>query len=95
MAKSIVVKVLAMKQDDFVRHLPFLLPNGYSVDTETWVFKEPRRMLTIRMHSTADRVLGSLRLPLLRVEFEFDAYSEQEVDVFMRRLSQVYHRGGG
>lgn len=90
-----LVKTLAMTQDDFVRHLPFLLPDGYSVDTETWVLKEPRRMLTIRMHSAADRVLGSLRLPQLRVEFEFDAYSEQDVDGFMRRLSRLYHRGGG
>ncbi len=84
-----------MTQVDFVRHLPVLLPDGYSVDAETWLLKESGRLLTIRMHSTADRKLGSLRLPQLRVEFEFDAYSEQEVDVFMRRLSQVYHRGGG
>jgi|GEM_PF-5927971 len=84
-----------MTQDDFVRHLPVLLPDGYSVDAEAWLLKESGRVLTIRMRSTADRVLGKLRLPQLRVEFEFDAYSEQEVDVFMRRLSQVYHRGGG
>ncbi|CCE22469.1 conserved protein of unknown function [Methylotuvimicrobium alcaliphilum 20Z] len=94
-AKSILVKTLAMTQDDFVRHLPILLPDGYSVDAETWLLNESGRMLTIRMNSNADRVLGKLRLPQLRVEFEFDAYSEQEVDVFMCRLSRLYHRGGG
>ncbi|WP_404359957.1 hypothetical protein [Methylotuvimicrobium sp. KM1] len=75
--------------------MPVLLPDGYSVDAETWLLKESGRLLKVRMHSTSDRVLGKLRLPQLRVEFEFDAYSEQDVDGFMCRLLRLYHRGGG
>lgn len=42
-----------------------------------------------------DRQLGSLDLPMTRVDYTFEGHSQEEMDVFMSHLSQHTVRTGG
>src|SRR5690606_26166404 len=89
------IKAMAMTSGDIVRHLPLLLPgDACSIDAGSIVYQEPYRMLRINLCAASERVLVALRLRLLRVEFVFEGYAEQDVDEFMRRFEEVYRRGG-
>lgn len=57
--------------------------------------RDGAREVTIDLVYEGNRHLGSLDLPMTRVDFEFNGYIEEEVSAFMDRLSLHTLRLGG
>ena len=50
---------------------------------------------SVRLTRIAPLAIGMVRLERHRVEIEFDGFSAEEQDRFMRRFALYYQRGGG
>lgn len=50
---------------------------------------------TIRIRPMPERVMGSLRLPVLAVDIDLAAASPDQASEFVRRFERGFHRGGG
>jgi hypothetical protein len=84
--------------DEFERVLPLAMrdwsvtgqiPQWHIGDTEG------RALATVRVEPRPERVMGSLRLPVLLVRIAFNAIDEPLVDEFVQRFERGFHRGGG
>ncbi len=81
---------------DFLRHLPTAV--DYSpfeiVGNQVIVHNETGKIY-ITMHSEPIRNLGSLKLPMENIKFEFDGHSDHTADAFMDNYRQHTLRAGG
>lgn len=58
------------------------------------VVRDGSKHVTIDLASEPHRNLGSLDLPMTRVEFAFDGFTDAEVDQFMLQLESHMAPGG-
>ena len=61
---------------------------GARVETDVGV-------INISLGEEATRRLGLLEVPVTRVTLEFQGYSAEEYEVFMRRFNLGFQKGGG
>lgn len=54
-----------------------------------------QELATVSIEPKAERVIGALRLPVLRVHIEFEDIGEPLLDAFRLRFERGFHRGGG
>lgn len=64
------------------------------VDNQVTVYDKDRQ-IRITVHDEPIRHLGSLSLPMEKVEFSLQGYSEEEADEFMETYRQHTFRAGG
>lgn len=77
---------------DFVRLLPLATGDGSLRETADGFAGNGWRL---RLTPIPPLVIGSIRLERHRVELALDGLSPAVQEVFMRRFSQHYQRGGG
>ena len=82
------------------QHFKDMLTDAFSdsvqkVEGNTIHLEEGSRNVRVELHEQPNRQLGSLDLPMERVRFEFDGYSEDEADDFMERYRTASMRTGG
>ena len=82
------------------RHFKELLTDAFSgsvqkVEDNAIHLSEGSKSVRVELHEQPDRQLGSLDLPMERIRFEFDGYSEAEADDFMERYRTAAMRTGG
>lgn len=69
--------------------------HDYEVTGDQVVVRDAGRRLVIHLVYEGDRKLGSLELPMVRVDYDFVGYTAEEADDFMKHLSQHLMRIGG
>lgn len=64
---------------------------------DLWHVVDPqgRPIATIRIAPMAERRIGALSLPVLRVRIDFDGPESAREAEFVRRFERGFHRGGG
>lgn len=81
---------------EFYRLLPVALgeckyarmDNGVTIDDE-------QGQLMIQLGPQAERVIGSMRVPVTCMTFSFSGYTPSQVEAFMGRFERSFQRGGG
>ena len=84
--------------DEFDRVLPLAM-RDWSVTGQIprWHIQhtEGRVVATVHIEPRPERVMGSLRLPVLSVRIAFEDIGEALVNEFVQRFERGFHRGGG
>lgn len=93
MPERTIVRDMTISEGDFLRLLPDAL--GISADSATGNEITVPGKLTLRWSCLGERRLGSLALPVLRVELRFLGYAQHEADQALARFDLQYQRGGG
>ena len=87
---------MGLTHAEFFRTLPAAMGGQTYVVSESRVsVEDDDRRLTILLDSEGERRIALLRLPVTRVSFEFSGYTQQDIDVFMKRFERHFQRGGG
>ena len=87
---------MQLKREVFLRELPQAI--GYlehEISDNKVTVKDGDRRVEIALTDEGERHLGSLDLPMERIDFEFIGYTQKEVDAFMERFDQQTLREGG
>jgi len=81
---------------EFFRNLPNAISNRpfEVIDNRVIVYDEDRKV-NITVDEEPVRKLGSLELPMEKISFEFDGFSEVAVDEFMKTYREHNLRCGG
>jgi len=81
---------------DFFRNLPSAVDNRpfEVIDNRVIVYDEDRTV-NITVHDEPIRKLGSLELPMEKIQFEFNGYSDAAADKFMDIYREHNMRCGG
>lgn len=91
-----IVRDMTISEEDFLRLLPEALGiSAVSAPKNQITVKRGLRQLTLRWSCLGERRLGSLALPVLRVELRFLGYAQHEADQALARFDLQYQRGGG
>lgn len=87
---------MTVTRAEFLRLLPAAVGGEVFVEEpDAFLHREPHRSWHIVFTGLPELRIGLVRLARHRVEFEFDAYSEDEIDAFMARFELYFRRGGG
>lgn len=88
-------KQMGITRNEFRRSLPAAVEGGVeSAGNGGFAVVDGPRRVSITCREQPDRVLGSLRLPVLRVDFDFDGYSGSQVRAFIDRFDRSFLRMG-
>jgi len=85
---------MSLTRKEFFRLLPAAV-GSFEVDGESVRGFEGACGWAIRLVPLADRRLGGLALPRLRVEITLEGYTGEERDAFMERFRRGFLHGGG
>jgi len=81
---------------DFFRNLPNAVNNlPFEVIENRVIVYDKERTVDITVHDEPMRKLGSLKLPMEKISFEFNGYSDEAVDEFMDNYNEHNMRCGG
>ena len=69
--------------------------HDFEVTGDKIVVRDEGKRVVMDLIYEGDRRLGSLELPMMRINFEFVGYTKDEMDAFMKRLSAHLMRAGG
>jgi hypothetical protein len=87
---------MQLKREEFLRELPKAVGNlEHQVLGNKVTVKDGDRRVEIALTDEGERHLGSLDLPMERIDFEFIGYTQEEIDAFMERFDQHTLREGG
>ena len=75
--------------------LPALAEVEYDPERSQFDHVEDGRRWSVRLSDPRDRVIGSLRVPRVDVEFVFQRYDLADINAFMTRFQAHFRRGGG
>ena len=93
-----LVHDMGYSADEFARTLPRAMRDWpVSGGPDRWQVVDPlgRPIATLRIAPMAERRIGALSLPVLRVTIDLgEADGAQEAE-FVRRFERGFHRGGG
>lgn len=67
----------------------------YEVTGDRLVVRDHGKRIVIDLIYEGDRRLGSLDLPMTRIDYEFVGYTKDEMGKFMERISEHMMRAGG
>ena len=87
---------MGITRTEFLRTLPAAVgKQSYVVANDSVIIEEGQRRLLISLEDERERIIGSLRLPVVTVNFVFRGYAKDEIERFMERFMLYFHRGGG
>jgi len=81
---------------EFFRNLPSAIDNKpFEVVGNRVVVYDQDKQINITVNEQPIKELGSLSLPMEKIEFEFSGYSDNDADDFMENYRQHNFRCGG
>ena len=81
---------------EFLRTLPDAVNNQpFEIIDNRVIVHDKNRTINMTVHDEPIRNLGSLKLPMEKIEMEFDGFSDEEADEFMHNYRQHTLRCGG
>ena len=80
---------------EFRQRLPALADVEYDPERSKFDHVEDGRSWSLRLSDPRERVIGSLRVPRVDVEFVFQRYELADINAFMTRFHTHFRRGGG
>jgi hypothetical protein len=80
---------------EFRQRLPALADVEYDPARSQFDHVEDGRRWSLRLSEPRERVIGSLRVPRVDVEFVFQRYESADINSFMTRFHAHFRRGGG
>lgn len=81
---------------EFLRNLPAAFDyRPFELTDNQVIVHDRNRAINITIHDEPIRTLGSLKLPMEKLKFVFDGYSEDEADAIMKSYRQHTLRAGG
>ena len=80
---------------EFRQRLPALADVEYDPARLQFEHVENGRRWSLRLSDPRERVIGSLRVPRVDVEFVFRRYALADINAFMTRFHAHFRRGGG
>lgn len=81
---------------EYLRELPDAIGHlDYEVSGNQIFIRDKGRRLIIDLNYEGIRHLGSLDLPMTKVDYEFIGYTQKEMDTFMEHLQRHILRFGG
>jgi hypothetical protein len=87
---------MGITREEFLRLLPAAVAQErFSVDGEEVRHQGASRSWRIALGAPADRQLGRLRLPRLKVQIFLSGYSPADTDRFLGRFELYFRRAGG
>jgi hypothetical protein len=91
-----VRKAIGVTHADFLRMLPEVLGSAaYRQEGAQIVQEAPGKRLEIVLAPQEERRLGSLRLPLTRIELVFRGHTPAERAALLESLQRAFMRSGG
>ena len=80
---------MQLGRQEFLRELPKAIGNlSYEVFDDRVTVRDEGRRLEITMTDEGTRDVGSLHLPMERIDFDFIGYTKEEVESFMVRFDK-------
>jgi hypothetical protein len=87
---------MSISPEEFLRLLPAAVAHDrFSVDGEEVRHRSASRSWRIVLRALADRRLGRLRMPRLKVQIFLCGYSRADTDGFLGRFELYFRRAGG
>jgi hypothetical protein len=87
---------MSISREEFLRLLPAAVaPDQFSVDGEEVRHEDASHSWRIVLGAVADRALGRLQLPRLKVQIFLRGYLPPDTDSFLARFDLYFRRGGG
>jgi hypothetical protein len=87
---------MQLSHQEFLRELPGAVGNlKHRLEGGKAIVGEGDRRVEIQFMDEGVRDLGSLRLPMGKIDFEFLGYTQDEVNTFMHHFDVCTQRGGG
>ena len=84
-----VSREMQLGRAEFLRELPKAMGGlSYEVLGDRVTVGDNGRRLEITMIDEGTRDMGSLHLPMERIDFDFSGYTQEEVDSFMARFDR-------
>lgn len=81
---------------EWLRWLPAAIGEcAWQRDGQRALVVVPPGRLVLRWNALPPRVIALVRMPVLQVDFEFEALSDEQRFGFMRRFDLYMQRGGG
>jgi hypothetical protein len=90
-----LVREMGITHAEFLRTFGCAMEQPYTIEGNTIILDGGERQVRINLAPQRERALGSVRLPVTEVGFQFAGYTRDEVERFMTRLDVYFHRGGG
>ena len=86
---------MQFSRDELLREIPDAVGNRpHSVDGNQVTVDDGDKTIKIQLTDKGTNDLGSLHLPIEKVDFEFDGHSQQEVDQFMEHFDNATRKFG-
>ena len=93
---TVITREMGISHSEFFRLFPLAAEGyDYAIEGNTVSLRQSHRSLIIRLSAESERRIALLTVPVTRVEFEFNGFSEGEMREFMERFDRAYQRGGG
>lgn len=81
---------------EFMRSLPSAVDyKPYEIIGNKVIVHDLNKSVNITIHDKPIKNLGSLKLPMEEIQFEFEGYSENDADSFMKNYALHTLRSGG
>ncbi len=80
----------------FFRLIPIALNDyEYRIDKDVIKFSYEGGMISIATGEEKHKKIASLKMPMLKVSFNFQDIGETDIKNFLQHFLKVYQRGGG
>jgi hypothetical protein len=87
---------MGLTRNEFLRTLPEAVGHpDYRIDGDRIEIEDPAGPILIQLGPAEERLIGMLRLPLIRVVFQFGGMHRADRERFMSRFERHFQRGGG
>lgn len=85
-----------IERDVFLSQIPQAVGDReYQISGDVVTVKDGSRHVRIELVSEGKAKKGAMKLPMKEIRFEFDGFSQDEVDEFMQHYGVATQRGGG
>lgn len=85
-----------ISRKEFLKQLPDAIGNReHEISGNRVIVKDGANRVHITLIDEGDQNLGSLELPMKRVEFDFKGHSQEEIEAFMKEYDEHTLRFGG
>lgn len=81
---------------EFYRNLPGAVDyRPFEIIDNRVIVHDDNRTINITVHDEPVRKLGSLKLPMEKIQFEFEGFTDEAADAFMEDYREHTFRAGG
>lgn len=81
---------------EFMRTLPNAVNfRPYEIIDNQVIVHDENKLINITIHDEPIKTLGSLKLPMEEIRFEFQGYNEDDADIFMKNYRAHNLKCGG